>query len=53
MKNSTKLFLAAAAIPLFAVSLMAQQVNQVADSGTKTDSGTDSGPRDTTAPMAG
>ncbi len=51
MKHSTKLFLAAAAIPLFALALMAQQVNQVADSGTKTETAkrkTDS----TTAPKS-
>src|SRR5438105_3049264 len=50
MKNSTKLLLAAAAIPMFAVALMAQQVNQVTDSGTKTE--TAKPKSDSTAPKA-
>ena len=37
MKNSTKLLLAAAAIPFFAASLIGQTTTQAVDSGTKTE----------------
>jgi hypothetical protein len=37
MKYSTKLLLAAAAMPFFSVSLVAQQTTQAVDSGTKTE----------------